>query len=51
MAESIQAIQAIRGMNDVLPAQSGLWRQVEQIFAECLRDYHYQEIRRRLYKV
>ena len=39
------SIQAVRGMNDVLPTHSGLWRKVETIFSECLRDYQYQEIR------
>ena len=40
-----ERIQAIRGMNDILPTQSAAWRQVEQAFANCLSDYGYQEIR------
>lgn len=40
-----EKIQAIRGMNDVLPDQSPLWRYVEQIFINCLTTYGYQEIR------
>ncbi len=41
----VDRIQAIRGMNDVLPEQSIAWRAVEQQFAECLRLYGYKEIR------
>lgn len=41
----VERIQAIRGMNDILPDQSALWRFVEQRFAECLSHYGYQEIR------
>ena len=40
-----ERIQAIRGMNDILPAQSYSWRYLEQIFARCVSDYGYQEIR------
>lgn len=40
-----ERIQAIRGMNDILPEQSYAWRHLEQTFAECLRSYGYQEIR------
>ena len=38
-------IQAIRGMNDVLPHQSFAWRHLERAFADCLSSYGYQEIR------
>lgn len=41
----VERIQAIRGMNDILPTQSFAWRQLEQAFASCLGDYGYQEIR------
>jgi histidyl-tRNA synthetase len=41
----IDRIQAIRGMNDVLPSQSVAWRNLEQVFARCLSEYSYQEIR------
>lgn len=37
--------QSIRGMNDVLPVQSGAWQKLETIFSTCLRTYGYQEIR------
>lgn len=40
-----ERIQAIRGMNDILPDQSYAWRYLEQKFASCLTDYGYQEIR------
>ena len=38
-------IQAIRGMNDILPDQSHLWQFVEQKFAECMNQYGFNEIR------
>lgn len=38
-------IQAIRGMNDVLPDKTGFWRALEQIFIACLGSYGYKEIR------
>jgi histidyl-tRNA synthetase len=40
-----EIIQAIRGMNDILPQQTPLWRQVEEAFTRCLLQYGYQEIR------
>lgn len=40
-----ERIQAVRGMNDVLPEQVPLWRQIEQTFETCLLQYGYQEIR------
>ncbi len=41
----VPKIQAIRGMNDVLPAQSYVWQVLEQVFSRCLTAYGYQEIR------
>lgn len=38
-------IQAIRGMHDVLPDQTPLWRRAEQIIKEVLGAYGYSEIR------
>ncbi len=38
-------IQAIRGMNDILPEQTYAWRYLEHIFADCLDSYGYREIR------
>jgi histidyl-tRNA synthetase len=40
-----ERIQAIRGMNDVLPDQSFAWRHLEKSFVDCLTAYGYQEIR------
>jgi histidyl-tRNA synthetase len=38
-------IQAIRGMNDCLPAQSGVWQFVEQHIRQLVHSYQYHEIR------
>ena len=38
-------IQAIRGMNDLLPEASAIWRYVESTVAACLNSYGYREIR------
>jgi histidyl-tRNA synthetase len=38
-------IQAIRGMNDVLPAESIRWRQLESDIIDVLSAYGYDEIR------
>ncbi len=38
-------IQAIRGMNDLLPDDSPLWQYIEATVAECLQAYAYREIR------
>lgn len=38
-------IQAIRGMNDVLPAESPRWQYFERIARELLAGHGYQEIR------
>ncbi len=40
-----KTLQAIRGMNDVLPEQSPLWRYFEQKVAGVLDSYGYQQIR------
>jgi histidyl-tRNA synthetase len=42
MADSIQAI---RGMNDLLPDQMGIWQQVESAIKTTLSEYAYKEIR------
>ncbi len=39
------AIQSVRGMNDVLPAQIAAWQYLEQVLRELLRGYGYEEIR------
>ena len=38
-------IQSIRGMNDLLPEQSGTWQYVEATLARILATYSYREIR------
>ena len=38
-------IQAIRGMNDCLPEQTGLWQWLETAIREVVASYAYQEIR------
>ncbi|QMT60234.1 histidine--tRNA ligase [Legionella sp. PC997] len=40
-----ERIQAIRGMNDILPETTAFWRSIEQIFVKVLSSYGYQEIR------
>lgn len=39
------SIQAIRGMNDLLPEHSGLWQWMENQIREVVAGYGYQEIR------
>jgi len=41
----MQAIQAVRGMNDVLPDQSPLWEYFEQTVRDWLADYGYRNMR------
>jgi histidyl-tRNA synthetase len=41
----LKKIQAIRGMNDLLPADSPLWQYVESVVTDILARYAYQEIR------
>lgn len=38
-------LQAIRGMNDILPAQTPTWQYLEQAFQRVVRRYGYGEIR------
>lgn len=45
IAQVSKQIQAIRGMNDCLPEQSGLWQWVEQTIRDVVKSYGYQEIR------
>ncbi|MGZ8191209.1 MAG: ATP phosphoribosyltransferase regulatory subunit, partial [Methylococcaceae bacterium] len=40
-----QILQAVRGMHDVLPEQTPLWRYAENIIREVLGAYGYNEIR------
>ncbi|MGR8930390.1 MAG: histidine--tRNA ligase [Gammaproteobacteria bacterium] len=45
MAKQQKAIQAIRGMHDILPEQSPYWQYLEQAARQVLAAYGYQEIR------
>ncbi|BBL59399.1 histidine--tRNA ligase [Methylomonas koyamae] len=45
MAKQQQAIQAIRGMHDILPEQSPYWQWLESQARQVLAGYGYQEIR------
>ena len=38
-------IQAIRGMSDILPNQTGLWQKLEETLKGVMHSYAYQEIR------
>lgn len=40
-----QTLQAIRGMNDILPADAELWEQFEETIRDWLRAYGYRPIR------
>ncbi|SDI47730.1 histidyl-tRNA synthetase [Pseudomonas flavescens] len=40
-----KSLQAIRGMNDILPQQTPAWRYLETTLAELLDNYGYQEMR------
>lgn len=41
----VKQLQAIRGMNDILPSESAVWRRLETSLCEILTAYDYQEIR------
>lgn len=38
-------IQAVRGMNDILPSEITLWQQAEKIFQQIFQGHGYHEIR------
>ncbi|QTH63644.1 histidine--tRNA ligase [Psychrosphaera ytuae] len=38
-------IQAIRGMNDILPSETAQWQQVEAVLRQTVASYGYSEIR------
>lgn len=38
-------VQAIRGMNDILPGQSSVWQYLERTVSEVVNGYGYQQIR------
>jgi histidyl-tRNA synthetase len=41
----MESIQAVRGMNDILPDEAGLWQSVENTAREVLENFGYREIR------
>ncbi len=41
----MKTLQAVRGMNDVLPADSALWQYFERTVADLLGGYGYQQVR------
>lgn len=43
--DRVKKIQAIRGMNDILPDQTYHWQMVEDILGRVLASYGYREIR------
>jgi len=45
MAENFQKLTAIRGMNDLLPADSARWERLERLARDWLRSYGYRNIR------
>ena len=40
-----ETLQAVRGMNDVLPEETGAWQQLERVARETFAQYGYREIR------
>jgi histidyl-tRNA synthetase len=38
-------LQAVRGMNDVLPGEIGAWQHLERVLGGLLHDYGYEELR------
>ena len=41
----MKKFQSVRGMKDILPAQSKAFRSLENILISCANQYGYQEIR------
>ncbi|KAF0190371.1 MAG: histidyl-tRNA synthetase [Gammaproteobacteria bacterium] len=41
----LKGIQAVRGMNDILPAETPYWQQVEDAVREVVQAYGYEELR------
>ncbi|XQM33585.1 histidine--tRNA ligase [Cupriavidus sp. H19C3] len=44
-AEKVRALQGVKGMNDMLPADAPLWEQFETAARSMLRAYGYEQIR------
>ena len=45
MSKTFKKVNAIRGMNDILPSESYKWEQLENIIKSLLSQYGYQNIR------
>lgn len=45
MSERINALTAVKGMNDLLPDDMAIWERVEGIVAEVFRQYGYRPMR------
>ncbi len=45
MAKGKQTLQAVRGMNDILPEQTPRWQRLENRVRDLLQSYGYREIR------
>lgn len=43
--EVMNKIQAVRGMNDILPGESPVWQYLERVISEVVHSYGYREIR------
>ncbi|MAS67043.1 MAG: histidine--tRNA ligase [Pseudomonadales bacterium] len=43
--QTLKTLQAVRGMNDVLPEDSALWQYFERTVADLLTTYGYQQVR------
>ncbi len=41
----VQQIKVIRGMHDILPAEIGVWQQLESAFRSLVESYGYRQIR------
>lgn len=41
----METLQAVRGMNDILPDQVGWWQKVERVAREVLENFGFREIR------
>ena len=39
------SVQAVRGMNDLLPADTALWQQAEKVLRETTAAFGYSEVR------
>ena len=42
---SNETLQAVRGMNDILPDEAGLWLWFEEVVRDWLHSYGYRNIR------